>query len=74
MHSHVLEFIEPDNLPLNSLDLNPVDYSMYMQTVATNGISSNKISDTDQLINQAAAKKTDDGYQGKWCHVEFRMD
>jgi len=29
LHSSVPEFIEPDNWPLNSPDLNPADYSVW---------------------------------------------
>jgi len=29
LRSHVLEFIEPENWPPNSADLNPVDYSVW---------------------------------------------
>jgi len=38
LHSHVPEFIEPENWPPNSPDLNPVDYSVW--GVATDGVSS----------------------------------
>ena len=30
LHSNVSEFIEPENWPLNSPDLNPEDYSMWI--------------------------------------------
>jgi len=29
LHLHVPEFVEPENWPPNSLDLNPVDYSIW---------------------------------------------
>jgi len=29
LHLYALEFVEPENWPLNSTDLNPVDYSIW---------------------------------------------
>jgi len=78
--SHVPEFIEPENWPQNSPDLNPVDYSVW--GVATDDVSSqnfrhwpaemraNRLLGSAKLgyvksSDRSAAKKTDDGYQGQ---------
>jgi len=78
LHCNVPEFIEPENWPPNSPDLNPVDYSVWgaLQQM----VYRHKISDTEQLkrvlidcwtqlsqdtLNRAIdqlPKKTGDGY------------
>jgi len=46
----VPEFIEPENLPPNSSDLNPVDYSVWALWGALQQmVYRHKISDTDEL-------------------------
>ena len=76
-------FIEPENWPSNSLDLNSVDYSVG-GGVATDGVSSHNFRQwptetrANRLLGSAkaehiepsdrsAAKKIDDGYQSKVC-------
>ena len=81
------EFTEPENWPPNSLDLNPVDYSVWLQQM----VYHHKISDTDQLKrvlidcwaqlnhaghvksnNRSAAKRLMIVIKVKGDHVQFR--
>ena len=90
MCSHVPEFIEPENWPRNSPDLNPVDYSVWgaMQQM----VYRHKISDIDELkcvlidcwaqlsqdmLNRAIdqlPKRLMMVIQGKGAHVEYCLD
>ena len=67
-------------LASNSLNLNPVDYSLWralQQMVYRQKMSetrANRLLDSAkpghiELSDQSAAKKTDDGYQDKVCHM-----
>jgi len=80
LRSNVPQFIEPENWPPNSLDLNPADYSVW--SVAAGGVSSQNVirhwwaeASSGRLMGSAkpghtkpsdwsTTKKTDDGYQG----------
>ena len=79
---NVPEFFEPENLPPNSPDLNPVDYAVWGHcsrgcivakfhtltswTCAYRLLGSAKPGHIESS-DRSAAKKTDDGHQGKGC-------
>ena len=84
----MLEFIEPENWPPNSPDLNPVDYAVWgaLQQM----VYRRKISDIDQLkhldcwaqLSQDTLNRAIDQLpkrlmmviKAKGAHVEFRLD
>ena len=90
LRSHVPEFIEPENWPPNSPDLNPVDYSVWgaLQQM----VYRHKISDMDHLkrvlidcwaqLSQDTLNRAIDQLpqrltmviKAKGAHVEFRLD
>ena len=80
LRSNVPEFIEPENWPPNSPDLNPVDYALWgaLQQM----VYRREISDIDQLkrvlidcwaIDQMP-KRLMMVIKAKGAHMEFRLD
>ena len=82
LRSNVLEFFEPKNWPQNSPDLNPVDYAVWghcsrwcivtkFHTLTSEMCAYRLLGSAKpghiELSDRSAAKKTDDGHQGKGC-------
>ena len=82
LRSNVPEFFEPENWPPNSRDLNPVDYAVWghcsrwcivtkFHTLTSETCDYRLLGSAKpghiESSDRSAAKKTDDGHQGKGC-------